>query len=147
MRSGSARVANPHSHGRKRDRRHSCGGNANRSLPAVLLESELLSLSILPDLGAKIYDLIWTPSGRQVLWQNPRIRPQPYPIDSNFDNYWCGGWDEGFPTCDACEHNGESYPNLGELRSVRWTLERLEGRVRNPRRSSPPSVRSPLCEL
>jgi hypothetical protein len=98
------------------------------SLPAVLLESELLLLSILPDLCAKIYDLIWTPSGRQVLWQNARIHPQPYPIDSNFDNYLCGGWDEGFPTCDACEHNGEGYPNLGELRSVRWTLERLESR-------------------
>jgi hypothetical protein len=67
-------------------------------------------------------------TGRQVLSQNHRIHPQPYPIDSNFDNYWCGSWDEGFPTCDACEHNGESYPNLGELRSVRWTLERLENR-------------------
>ena len=59
------------------------------------------------------------------MWQNPRVRPQFYPIDSNFDNYWCGGWDEGFPTCDACEYNGESYPNLGELRSIRWTVESL----------------------
>ncbi len=98
------------------------------SLPAVLLESELVSLSILPEPGAKIYDLVWKPSGRQVLWQNPRIAPQRYPIDSNFDNYWCGGWDEGFPTCDACEHNGESYPNLGELRSIAWTLEKMETR-------------------
>jgi hypothetical protein len=98
------------------------------SLPAVRLESELVSLSILAEPGAKIYDLVWKPTGRQVLWQNPRIPPQPYPIDSNFDNYWCGGWDEGFPTCDACEHNGESYPNLGELRSIRWTLNKLETR-------------------
>jgi len=103
-------------------------GTEVNSLPAVRLETELVSLSILPEPGAKIYDLVWKPTGRQILWQNPRIRPQPYPIDSNFDNYWCGGWDEGFPTCDACELNGESYPNLGELRSVRWTLEKLESR-------------------
>src|SRR5215472_5978039 len=98
------------------------------SLPASRLESELVSLSILAEPGAKVYDLVWKPTGRQVLWQNPRIRPQPFPIDSNFDNYWCGGWDEGFPTCDACEHNGESYPNLGELRSIRWVLNKLESR-------------------
>ncbi|MBV8809858.1 MAG: hypothetical protein JO033_14390 [Acidobacteriaceae bacterium] len=83
-------------------------------------------LSILPEPGAKIYDLFWKASGQQILWQNPRIKPQRYPIDSNFDNYWCGGWDEGFPTCDACQYNGESYPNLGELRSVAWHVEKIE---------------------
>jgi galactose mutarotase-like enzyme len=97
-------------------------------LPALRLETDLVWLSIFPEPGAKIYDLVWKPTGRQILWQNPRVLPQRYPIDSNFDNYWCGGWDEGFPTCDACEHNGESYPNLGELRSVRWAVEKLETR-------------------
>lgn len=90
------------------------------SLSAIRLENDWLALSILPDVGAKIYDLIWKPSGRNLLWHNPRILPQPYPVDANFDNYWCGGWDDGFPTCDACDHKGENYPNLGELRSVRW---------------------------
>ena len=73
--------------------------------------------------GAKILDLIAKPSGQNFLWHNPRITPQPYPIDGNFDNYWCGGWDDGFPTCEACTHNGEQYPNLGELRSVSWAVE------------------------
>ena len=104
------------------------------SLSAIRLENERLSVSILPEPGAKIYDLLWKPSGRQILWQNPRIRPQPFPIDSNFDNYWCGGWDEGFPTCDPCEYKGESYPNLGELRSLRWTVEKLQ------HNDEPPSV-------
>ncbi len=96
------------------------------SLPAARLENELIAVSILPDPGAKIYDLIWKPSGRQLLWHNPRVPPQRFPVDSNFDNYWCGGWDEGFPTCDPCEYNGESYPNLGELRSIQWKVENLE---------------------
>jgi hypothetical protein len=96
------------------------------SLDAVRLENDALSIGILPGVGAKIYDLIGKPSGKNFLWHNPRIEPQPYPIEANFDNYWCGGWDEGFPTCDACEFQGESYPNLGELRSLRWKVEAAE---------------------
>jgi hypothetical protein len=96
------------------------------SLRAVQLENEWLALSILPDVGAKIYDLIWKPTGRNFLWHNPRVLPQTFAIEANFDNYWCGGWDEGFPTCDACEYKGELYPNLGELRSVRWNVASAE---------------------
>ena len=92
-------------------------------LRAIELENEWLRLSLLPEVGAKMYDLVWKPTGRNFLWHNPRIRPQPYPIEANFDNYWCGGWDEGFPTCDECDFRGEHYPNLGELRSVGWTVD------------------------
>jgi galactose mutarotase-like enzyme len=97
--------------------------NAGASQLQVLqLENDWLSVSILPEVGAKLYDLIWKPTGRNFLWHNPRIAPQKYAIEANFDNYWCGGWDEGFPTCDACEYQGESYPNLGELRSLEWNV-------------------------
>ncbi len=92
-------------------------------LRAIELENDWLRLSILPEVGAKIYDLVWKPTGRNFLWHNPRIAPRPYPIEANFDNYWCGGWDEGFPTCDECDFRGEHYPNLGELRSLSWTVE------------------------
>src|SRR5438445_13612588 len=91
-------------------------------LRAVEMENDWLRLTVLPDVGAKIYDLVWKNTRRNFLWHNPRILPQTYAIEANFDNYWCGGWDEGFPTCDACEYKGESYPNLGELRSVRWSV-------------------------
>jgi hypothetical protein len=91
-------------------------------LAAVQFENEWLAISILPEVGAKLYDLIWKPSGRNFLWHNPRVAPQRFAIEANFDNYWCGGWDEGFPTCDACEYKGESFPNLGELRSLRWDV-------------------------
>jgi galactose mutarotase-like enzyme len=90
---------------------------------AIVLESDWLRASVLPTVGAKIYDLVWKPAGRNILWHNPRILPRAYPIDGNFDNYWCGGWDDGFPTCDMCEYRGEQYPNLGELRSVTWQVE------------------------
>jgi Domain of unknown function (DUF5107) len=64
-------------------------------LHVVILENDWLRASVLPGVGAKIYDLIWKATGRNLLWHNPRILPQSYPVDGNFDNYWCGGWDEG----------------------------------------------------
>lgn len=93
------------------------------SLSALELENEWLKIRILPEVGAKIYDLVWKPSGKNILWHNPRIAPQSSTIESEFDNYWCGGWDDAFPTCDECVFRGQRYPTLGELRSLRWTIE------------------------
>lgn len=89
-------------------------------------ENDWLTISLLPEVGGKIYDLIWKPTGRNFLWHNPRVEPQTYPIEANFDNYWCGGWDDVFPTCDECDFRGEHYPTLGELRSLRWKVELAE---------------------
>ena len=94
-------------------------------LQVLHLENEWLSLSILPEVGAKILTLFDKRRSRNVLWENPRIRPQRFPIDANFDNYYCGGWDDAFPTADACVHQGEQFPNLGELRSLTWQVEDL----------------------
>jgi hypothetical protein len=95
-------------------------------LQAVQLENPWLRARILPEVGAKIYDLVWKPTGRNFLWCNQRIPPQRYAIEANFDNYWCGGWDEGFPTCDECDFAGDHYPNVGELRSVQWSVNAAE---------------------
>ena len=92
-------------------------------LQAVVPETDWFRASVLPEVGAKIYDLVWKLAGRNLLWHNPRILPQTYPIDGAFDNYWCGGWDDGFPTCDPCDYRGELYPGLGELRSLRWQVQ------------------------
>ncbi len=93
------------------------------SVEQIQCGNEMLQITVLPELGAKIFDLVHRPSGQNFLWHNPRIKPQAYSVEANFDNYWCGGWDDGFPTCETCSHNGEVYPNLGELRSIRWDVE------------------------
>lgn len=96
------------------------------------IENDWLQVNLLPDVGGKIYDLIWKPNGRNFLWHNPRVEPQTYPVEANFDNYWCGGWDDVFPTCDECDFRGEHYPTLGELRSLRWKVDwanRREGNL------------------
>jgi hypothetical protein len=96
---------------------------AKTAVDAIALKNDFWELTILPEVGAKIYDLLWKASGKNYLWHNPRIQPQRYPIDGNFDNYWCGGWDEIFPTADSCEFKGELFPNCGELRSLQWSLD------------------------
>ena len=97
-----------------------CVSQSIRGLKTIELENDWFRVTILPEIGAKLYDLIWKWSGRNYLWHNQRIAPRPYPLEANFDNYWCGGWDDAFPTCDACDVRGEHFPNLGELRSVEW---------------------------
>ena len=94
----------------------------------IVIENEWLRAVMLPDVGAKIYDLVWKPSARVLLWHNPRTEPQSYPVEGIFDNYWCGGWDDCFPTCDPCTHGGEQYPGLGELRSLRWRVDYVDQR-------------------
>jgi hypothetical protein len=96
-------------------------------VPQVIrLQNSTLEAAVLPQIGAKLFDLIHRPTAHNFLWHNTRIAPQPYPIEANFDNYWCGGWDDAFPTCESCTHNGELYPNLGELRSVGWNVTSLD---------------------
>jgi galactose mutarotase-like enzyme len=92
-------------------------------LEQLKLRNDRLEITVLPEVGAKVLDLIDLSSGQNFLWHNTRIPPQAYPVEANFDNYWCGGWDDGFPTCETCTHKGEVYPNLGELRSVSWRVE------------------------
>jgi hypothetical protein len=94
----------------------------------VEIENSWLRVGLLPEVGGKIYDLIWKPTGRNWLWHNPRIAPHPYAIEGHFDNHWCGGWDDAFPTCDDCTWRGEAYSALGELRSLEWMVDSIDAR-------------------
>ena len=103
--------------------RHTLHRGAIESLTTLDLENRWLKVGVLPDLGAKIYDFIWKPTGKNFMWHNPRIPPQTYPVESDFAIYWCGGWDDFFPTCDECVFRNQPYPSIGELRSVRWNVD------------------------
>ena len=68
-----------------------------RGLQIIRLENELLSIDVLPELGAKIYNFTHRPSNRNLLWHNPRIPPARQTIGAKFDDVWSGGWDELIP--------------------------------------------------
>jgi hypothetical protein len=95
-------------------------------LDVVAVENECVRVSILPNLGAKIYDIIDKDSGREVLWHNPRIRPQRVPFGSRFDDVWSGGWDEIFPNDAESVVNGEHFPDMGEIWPLVWECKVIQ---------------------
>jgi hypothetical protein len=94
-----------------------------RGFSAVILENELLRLSVFPDLGAKVYDLVYKPSMTNILWHNPRIPLGRPSFGSRFDDVWSGGWDEIFPTDAESVVEGVRYPEMGEVWGLPWKYE------------------------
>lgn len=93
---------------------------AFRPFRAVILENQNLRVAVLPELGGRIWSILYKPQNRELLWHNPRIPPQSAPFGAVFDNVWCGGWEEMFPSPAPCVINGESYPDHGEVWSLPW---------------------------
>jgi len=96
------------------------------SYPALILENRKLRVVVLPELGGRIWSIVYKPLDREILWHNPRINPQKVPFGVGFDNVWCGGWEEMFPTAAPGEINGDPFPDHGELWSLPWSATQEE---------------------
>lgn len=94
-----------------------------RGLRAVVLESNLLRVVVLPEAGAKIWQITYKPLDADLLWNNPRIPPARLASNSRYDDVWSGGWDELFPNDEAAVIEGEAYPDHGELWTTPWDAE------------------------
>jgi hypothetical protein len=80
------------------------------------MENDWLCLDVLPELGAKIYNFVHKPSGRNLLWHNPRLAPGAVAYGAGFDDNWCGGWDELLPNDLPCPApGGDLLPDHGEF--------------------------------
>ena len=98
-----------------------------RGLQVVRLENELLQIDVLPQLGAKIWNLVHTPSGRNLLWHNPHLAPERQAYGARFDDTWSGGWDELIPNDVPTEVVfGDLLPDHGEVWSQLAEWEVLE---------------------
>ena len=87
-----------------------------RGLQVIRLENELLSIDVLPELGAKIYNFTHRPSNRNLLWHNPRIAPARQTMGAKFDDVWSGGWDELIPNdIPTLVFGNEMLPDHGEV--------------------------------
>jgi galactose mutarotase-like enzyme len=95
---------------------------------SVILENHALRIVVLPELGGRIWSVIYKLLDREIVWQNPRIAPQKVPFGSAFDNFWCGGWEEMFPTAATATINGEVYPDHGEVWNLSWTPRIEQGK-------------------
>lgn len=94
-----------------------------RGLQAVILENAFLRLMVLPQAGAKIWQITYKPQDSDLLWNNPRIAPAKLPSNSRYDDVWSGGWDELFPNDETAVIEGETYPDHGELWTANWEFE------------------------
>jgi hypothetical protein len=98
-------------------------------VPGIALETEELFVSVFPEAGGKLLDLVHKPTGFNLLWQNPRVAlARTYP-GAAFDDVWCGGWDELFPTDAPCTLAGNSFPDHGDLWTGpwEWSVENDDG--------------------
>ncbi len=86
----------------------------------IQLEGELVLLTIFPEAGGKILDLVHRPSGKNLLWQNPRVRLARTYAGAPFEDVWCGGWDDLFPTDPPCTIEGKAYHDHGDLWIGPW---------------------------
>jgi hypothetical protein len=96
-----------------------------RGFQVLTLENSVLRVDIIPELGAKIYNLIYKPFDQNILWHNPRIELRPVQFGANYNDNYAGGWDELFPNDAAVMFQGESLPDHGELWCQSWEYEIL----------------------
>ncbi len=92
----------------------------HEGVPGIAMEGEHLRLTLFPDAGAKILDLVHRQTGENLLWQNPRVPLRRTYPGASFDDVWCGGWDELFPTDAACTIGDNTFHDHGDLWYGPW---------------------------
>ncbi len=92
---------------------------------ALWLENEALRVGVLPEKGADIFELIYRPSGIQLLMETPAgLKPPGDKPPAEFLDNYEGGWQELFPNHgDACEFRGQSIPMHGEVALYPWEVQ------------------------
>lgn len=97
----------------------------HEGLRALIVEGESLRLVVLPDLGAKVISLLYTPTGREYLWRHPGRPLRLAEYGAAYEAADISGWDECFPTIGAGVYPeapwaGVPLPDHGELWALPW---------------------------
>lgn len=70
----------------------------------LVMENEYLRVSMLPELGGRLYEIIYKPTGHDELYKNPVLKPSPWgpPPQDNLEAGWlaAGGVEWGLPVAD-----------------------------------------------
>ncbi len=76
----------------------SAGPPVSQTYELLVLSNDYLSVTLLPELGGRVYELIFKPSGHNELYRNPVLKPAPF--GSPEQGWWMavGGLEWGFPT-------------------------------------------------
>jgi hypothetical protein len=77
--------------------RYDAGKIEDRDFTLIVLENDYLRLSLLPELGGRIYQAVFKPTGHNIFYQNPVLKPSPWgPPEMG---WWlaAGGMEWGLP--------------------------------------------------
>ena len=66
----------------------------------LVLENNFLQLSILPELGGRVYELIFKPTGHNQFYRNPVIKPSPWGPPEQGGWLAAGGLEWGLPVAE-----------------------------------------------
>ncbi|QGQ94547.1 hypothetical protein EHS13_06445 [Paenibacillus psychroresistens] len=97
-----------------------------KGVAAISLETELMKVIVVPEIGAKIVSLFYKPTQKEWLLDSGQRPFLPLGVDALFEKSDMSGWDECFPTIDACKyplqgkHYGNLLPDHGEVWSLPW---------------------------
>lgn len=96
-------------------------GRLPSGLRTIEFESEYLCVTVLPEAGARIWQITYKPLNANLLWHNPNLQPAVHPLNTVYDDNWSGGWDDLFPNDEGGLLAGLEVPDHGELWTGAWT--------------------------
>jgi hypothetical protein len=103
-------------------------------MKSIVIESENIKLSIIPDIGFKVASIIYKPKQKEFLFQ-PTLGKYDIPsYGDDFEKYDTSGMDEMLPTIDRCTYpigkfKGRELPDHGDLWSVPWYVSIIDNKV------------------
>jgi galactose mutarotase-like enzyme len=113
---------------------------------AIVLENPNLQATIIPELGARVWNLRDRIRGREWIWHRDDVALARAPVGAAYDDAWAGGWEELFPNDAPASFEGRVLPDHGEWWASSWEVdERTEGEVAVLRLSTELSIIRAAC--
>ena len=105
-----------------------------KKVDAILMESDLLAITIIPESGAKIQSIYNKSRQKEVLYQSEREEFRKSIYGAKFENGDVSGFDEIFPTIDECFYPtwpwaGTPVPDHGEVWALPWDYKVEENSI------------------
>ena len=102
--------------------------SAYKDVRSIVLESDLLCVTIVPDHGSKMASLLHKRTGFEYLYQLPGETFLKTTYGEPYERGEASGFDEMFPTitecfCDIYPWKGTPMPDHGEVWSIPWRFE------------------------
>ena len=110
-----------------------CDRYAYDGLKVLVMENELLRISILVDQGSDIFEFLYKPKDIDFMWRSPRCIRTPgkyapgITTDKMFLDYYEGGWQELFPLGSrGTEYKDATLGFHGEVWGLPWECQIVE---------------------